>query len=73
MSRFSVPHPNCNRTCKQFEAKKPIEGTRYGQGQKRCQMCETWVKYEGNWCPCCHYRLRSKSRLARCKPQVARI
>ena len=73
MSRFSVPHPNCNRTCKQFEAKKPIGGTRYGQGQKRCQMCETWVNYEGNWCPCCHYRLRSKSRLRRCKPNVARI
>jgi len=73
MARSSVPHPNCNRKCKEFEAKKPIIGRRYGQGQKRCQMCETWVNYEGNWCPCCHYRLRTKSRLGRCKPDVVRI
>ena len=35
MARFSVPHPNCNGTCKEYEAKKPVSGTRYGQGQKR--------------------------------------
>ncbi len=37
--------PNCNRTCKEFEAKKPNDGTACGQGQKRCQMCETWANY----------------------------
>ena len=24
MARFSVPHPNCNRKCKEFEVKKPL-------------------------------------------------
>ncbi len=69
----SMTQCHCNCICKQFEAKKPLQGTRYGQGQKRCQMCEIWLDYEGVRCPCCHYRLRTKSRLTRCKPDVARI
>jgi len=35
MARFSIPHPNCNGACKEYEAKKPVSGTRYGQGQKK--------------------------------------
>ena len=73
MSRYSVPHPNCTRKCRDFLASKPRNGKRYNQGQKRCQMCEQWLNYEGNWCPCCHYRLRARSRLAKCKPEFTRI
>lgn len=73
MYQNSIPYPNCNGECKQFEAKKPHEGPRYGQGQKRCQMCDTWINFEGIRCPCCNYRLRSRSRLAKCKPDFARI
>ena len=31
-------------------------------GQKRCQICELFIKCEGLWCPCCGYRLRTKSQ-----------
>jgi len=30
---------------------------RYDVGQKRCQVCEMFVKWDGLWCPCCGYRL----------------
>lgn len=35
---------------------------RYKTGQKRCQICETYIKWDGLWCPCCGYRLRSNPR-----------
>lgn len=36
---------------------------RYAAGQKRCQICEIFITWNGdNKCPCCHYKLRSKPR-----------
>lgn len=35
---------------------------RYASGQRRCQICEIYIKWEGLWCPCCGYRLRTKPR-----------
>ena len=40
---------------------------RYATGQKRCQICELFIKWEGQWCPCCGYRLRAKPRNLRYK------
>lgn len=52
----------CNRTCSKYIATKPRTGGRYGAGQKRCQICEEYLQYEGLFCPCCGYRLRTKPR-----------
>ena len=35
---------------------------RYGNGHKRCGHCNLFVKWDGFWCPCCGYKLRSRPR-----------
>lgn len=52
----------CNGVCNRYKAQKPTGVGRYATGQKRCQICEVFVKWEGLWCPCCNYRLRGKPR-----------
>src|SRR2546427_12544051 len=37
-------------------------GNRYSTRQKRCQICEIFLKWDGSWCPCCNYKLRTKPR-----------
>jgi predicted amidophosphoribosyltransferase len=31
-------------------------------GQKRCQVCELFIKWDGLFCPCCGYKLRTRPR-----------
>jgi len=52
----------CKGICVQYKSNKPIKGGRYKDGQKRCQVCEIYIKVENLWCPCCGYRLRTKPR-----------
>ena len=52
----------CNGVCIQHKAYKLEEGGRYANGQKRCQCCDIYINWDGIWCPCCNYRLRSKPR-----------
>lgn len=73
MSRNSGPHPLCIGKCKEFEAQKPKVEKRYQTGQKRCQTCDQWVRYEGIWCPCCHNRLRTRPRCKKYKIKTVRI
>lgn len=73
MSRTSGPHPLCVGKCNEFQVSKPQHGKRYEVGQKRCQMCERWVMYEGIWCPCCHHRLRTSPKCKRSEKSVVRI
>lgn len=52
----------CNGICIKYRATGDIGLGRYIQGQKRCQMCAIFIKWDGNTCPCCGYRLRSNPR-----------
>ena len=52
----------CKGLCDRYKAKKPKSGGRYENGQRRCQVCEIFIKWEGLWCPCCAYRLRTIPR-----------
>ncbi len=58
----------CKKICLKYTAKKPITGSRYGSGQKRCQMCEVYITIKGTkneqglFCKCCNYRVRGKPR-----------
>jgi hypothetical protein len=45
-------------------------GNRYSTGQKRCQVCEIFLKWDGLWCPCCGYRLRTKPRSLKYKAKL---
>ena len=52
----------CKGLCIRIKAPKPKGIGRYASGQKRCQICEEYLRHEGLWCPCCGYRLRGKPR-----------
>jgi len=52
----------CKGICIRHKAPRPAIGNRYSTGQKRCQVCEIFLKWDGLWCPCCGYRLRTKPR-----------
>ena len=34
---------------------------------KRCQVCMVWIQWDGLFCPCCNYRLRTRTRSKSCK------
>lgn len=61
----------CKGRCLRHRAPKPISSGRYVCGQKRCQVCEIFIKWDGLWCPCCGYRLRSKPRNSAFKQRLA--
>jgi DNA-directed RNA polymerase subunit RPC12/RpoP len=52
------------------KAQKPTGIGRYVIGQKRCQICEIFIKWDGLWCPRCGYRLCTKPRNLRYKERL---
>jgi hypothetical protein len=34
----------------------------YTAGHKRCKNCDLFIKWDGVFCPCCGYKLRTKPR-----------
>lgn len=54
---------SCNGICVRFRAKKiPSVPYRYAQGHKRCSVCEIFIQWnESPYCPCCSYKLRTRS------------
>jgi hypothetical protein len=53
----------CKGICVRYKVGKPSFGQgRYTTGQKRCQMCEIFIQWDGLVCPCCGYRLRLRPR-----------
>ncbi|MFZ0512833.1 MAG: hypothetical protein WAM14_14595 [Candidatus Nitrosopolaris sp.] len=62
----------CKGICVRHKAMKPCGPTtgRYSTGQKRCQVCEIFLKWDGFWCPCCGYRLRTRPRNSKFKAEL---
>ncbi|MFZ0223934.1 MAG: hypothetical protein WAM42_19805 [Candidatus Nitrosopolaris sp.] len=60
----------CKGICIRHKAMKPVGMGRYSTGQKRCQVCEIFLKWEGLWCPCCGYRLRTRPRNLKYKAKL---
>src|SRR5512133_2268555 len=60
----------CKGICIRHKAQKPVGSGRYSMGQKRCQICELFIRWEGLWCPCCGYRLRTKTRKLKYKAKM---
>jgi hypothetical protein len=53
----------CRGICTRYRVTRPALGIgRYAAGQKRCQLCEIFLEWDGLICPCCRYRLRLKPR-----------
>ena len=60
----------CKGICTRYKAQQPVGTGRYASGQRRCQICEIFIKWEGLWCPCCGYRLRTKPRNLKYKAKL---
>ena len=60
----------CKGICVRHKALKPRGIGRYSTGQKRCQICETFLNWDGLWCPCCGYRLRTRPRNLKLKTEL---
>ena len=56
----------CKGKCSLYKAIRPMpisKGiSRYAAGQKRCQVCEVWMEWDGIRCPCCSIKLRCHPR-----------
>jgi len=63
----------CKGICVRHRAQKPIDSGRYASGQKRCQVCDIFIKWDLFWCPCCGYKLRTKSRNSIFKKRFATV
>ena len=62
---------HCHGACQRYKASvNTREGGRYEQGQKRCHQCEIYIEWEGLWCPCCGYLLRTKPRGSKLKRRM---
>jgi uncharacterized paraquat-inducible protein A len=44
--------------CNEYKALK----RNYMNGQKACKKCDVFMVYDGNFCPCCRNKLRTKRR-----------
>ena len=67
---IQIANMTCKGICTRYKAQKPVGTGRYASGQKRCQICEIFIKWEGLWCPCCGYRLRTKPRNLKYKAKL---
>ncbi len=63
----------CNEICKRHRATRPVDGKRYSMGQKCCKTCSVFMKYDGIYCPCCGYRLRTMPRHTENRKEVRMI
>jgi hypothetical protein len=70
MNSIMLYKMTCKGICVRYKAQKPVGTGRYASGQRRCQICEIFIKWEGLWCPCCGYRLRTKPRNLKYKAKL---
>lgn len=58
----------CKGICIRHKAQKPLgHFGRYAAGQKRCQICAIYMRWDGMWCPCCGCRVRTRPRNSKFK------
>ena len=63
---------SCNKICSNYVVKKPGDKKigRYELGQKRCSVCEVFIKFDGKNCPCCGTNLRQKPRNSKGRSKI---
>jgi hypothetical protein len=49
-------------TCKGICIRYKADSNNYANGQKRCQICDLFMQWDGIFCPCCGYKLRNRPR-----------
>ena len=62
---------SCKGICIRHRAQRPSSSFgRYAIGQKRCQVCSIFLRWDGLWCPCCGYRVRTRPRCSKYKQKL---
>jgi hypothetical protein len=57
-------------TCKGICVLYKAASNHYANGQKCCQICEIFIKWDGIFCPCCGYKLRTRPRKFKLKSKL---
>ena len=57
-------------SCKGICIRHKAASNNYANGQKRCQICEMFIKWDGLSCPCCGCRLRNGPRSFKFKAKL---
>ena len=54
----------CDGICKKHKAAGGGGNgkSRYALGHKFCRLCGIYVKWDGKFCPCCNFMLRTRPR-----------
>jgi len=64
----------CKGICCRYKAKCNFKRFRYNNGQKRCNVCELFIIWDGKYCPCCGMCLRTRPKFSknkqRCTVQI---
>ena len=55
----------CKGICIKYKNNESSKGGKYKNGKLRCQICAIFIKWDGIWCPCCGYKLRTKPRMSK--------
>jgi hypothetical protein len=63
----------CKGICLRHRAQEPVGSGRYACGQKRCQVCEIFIKWDLLSCPCCGFKLRTKTHNSILKKRFAEV
>jgi len=60
----------CKGICVQYKTGKNPDGSRYGNGKKRCSVCDIFIEYSDLYCPCCGFKLKTLSRNKQSKARI---
>ena len=63
----------CKGVCKNEMHVKSGFITKYGNGYKKCIICEKTIKTDNVKCYCCHCKLRTNSRKNKFKQHIRKI
>ncbi len=55
----------CKGVCHRYKAKWGTHQYRYASGQKRCNVCEIFMNWDGRCCPCCGVSLRTRPKISK--------
>jgi hypothetical protein len=68
---YSKQHSSSNKkmTCKGICIRHKAL-SRYASGNKRCQICDLFIKWDRLSCPCCKYKLRTGPRCFKFKAKL---
>ncbi len=55
----------CKGVCHKYKSTLSLDNFRYVGGQKRCNVCALFVKWDGRHCPCCGMQLRTRPKISR--------